>query len=73
MNAALFKYYMIKHHETMATLATVLNKNKVTVSNHIHGNRNSDFSRGDIAKLKSRWNLTNDQIAEIFFNESEGA
>lgn len=69
MNAALFKYYMAKNRETMATLATALGKCKVTVSNCVNGNRNSDFSRSDIATLKKRWHLTNDQVAEIFYNE----
>lgn len=66
MNAALFKYYMAKNRETMGTLATALGKCKVTVSNCVNGNRNSDFTRSDIQTLKQRWNLTPEQVDKVF-------
>ena len=69
MDVALFKHYMIKNHETMATIATVLGKCKVTVSNCVKGNRNSEFTRADIQTLKNRWNLTPEQLDAIFFSE----
>ena len=69
MNAALFKYYMAKNRETMSTLATALGKCKVTVSNCVNGNSNSEFNRADIQTLKARWKLTPQDIDAIFFSE----
>lgn len=66
MNAALFKYYMAKNRETMLTLAAALGKCKVTVSNCVNGNANSEFSRADIQTLKERWKLTPEQVDKVF-------
>lgn len=66
MNAALFKYYMAKNRETMSTLATALGKCKVTVSNCVNGNNNSEFNRADIQVLKERWQLTPEQVDKVF-------
>ena len=69
MDAALFKYFMAKNSETMATLAVALGKCKVTVSNCVNGNNNSEFNRADIQTLKARWKLTPQDIDAIFFSE----
>lgn len=66
MDAALFKYFMAKNRETMATLAVALGKCKVTVSNCVNGNNNSEFNRADIQTLKERWKLTPEQVDKIF-------
>lgn len=71
MDIALFKYYAMKHGDTMRDIAQTLQVARVTMTNKLYGHTGSDFSRGDIAKLKSRWHLTNDQVAEIFFSKSE--
>ena len=66
MNAALFKYYMVKNCETMSTLAAALGKCKVTVSNCVNGNAKSEFNRMDIKILKERWKLTPEQVDKVF-------
>lgn len=68
MNIALFKYYAIKNGDTMRQVAKTLGMASQTLANYLYGHR-GDFSRADIATLKKRWNLTNDQVAEIFYNE----
>lgn len=68
MDVALFKYYANKNGDTMRKIASVLGKANQTLANYLYGHR-GDFSRADIATLKKRWNLTNDQVAEIFYNE----
>lgn len=72
MDVALFKYHATKNGDTMRNIAAVLGKASQTLVNNLYGHR-GDFTRADIAKLKSHWKLTNDQVAEIFFNESEEA
>lgn len=68
MNVALFKYYAIKNGDTMRQVANTLGMASQTLVNYLYGHR-GDFSRADIVTLKKRWNLTNDQVAEIFYNE----
>lgn len=69
MDVALFKYHVMKHGDTMRDVAQTLQVARVTITNKLYGHTGSDFTRADIAKLKSRWQLTNDQVAEIFFCE----
>lgn len=68
MDIALFKYYAMKNGDSMTSVATCLEKSTATIAAYLHSGK-VDFRRADIAKLKKRWNLTNDQVAEIFFNE----
>ena len=67
MDVALFKYHACKNGDTMRNTAQALQMATQSLSNKVYGH--SDFSRGDIAKLKARWKLTPQDIDEIFFSE----
>lgn len=66
MNTALFKYFAMRNGDTLKNVATALNKTPNTISGYLNG-RAGDFSRGDIAKLRERWQLSNDDVMNIFF------
>lgn len=68
MNIALFRYYAETNGDKMRDIAKSLNKSIATVSNNLNG-RKGEFSRADISKLKKRWQLTPEQVDEIFFND----
>lgn len=67
MDVALFKYYANKNGDTMRQIAKTLGMASQTLANYLYGHR-GDFSRADIATLKKRWGLTNDQVAQVFFD-----
>lgn len=68
MDVLLFKYFAGKNGDTMRDVAKAISVSVTTMSNRLTHKR-GDFSRADIVTLKKRWNLTNDQVAEIFYNE----
>ena len=68
MDVALFKYYAAKHGDKMQEVAKCLRCSVATVSNRLN-ERKGEFSRRDIVKLKQRWQLTPEQVDEIFFND----
>ena len=68
MDFLLFKYFAGKNGDTMRDAAKAINVSPTTISNRLT-HKCGDFSRADIVTLKKRWNLTNDQVAEIFYNE----
>ena len=68
MDVLLFKYFAGKNGDTMRDVAKAIKISTTTMSNRLT-HKCGDFSRADIATLKKRWNLTNDQVAEIFYNE----
>lgn len=65
MNVALFKYHAMKNGDTMRAVAKALHKTPTTISSYLNGK--SDFSRAEIAKLRERWQLSNDDVMNIFF------
>lgn len=69
MDSALFKYYATKNGDSMRSVAAYLGKVPATITVYLHGNKGGEFSRADISKLKKRWQLTPEQVDEIFFND----
>jgi arsenate reductase-like glutaredoxin family protein len=67
MNTKLFRSIMVLNNDTNKSLAEFLNLSEQTVRNKINEN-GTEFRQGEIAMIKDRYNLTADQIADIFFN-----
>lgn len=67
MNSKLFRSIMVLHNDTNKTLAEFLNVSEQTICNKINEN-GTEFKQGEIAKIVERYNLTAEQITEIFFN-----
>lgn len=67
MNSKLFRSIMVLHNDTNKTLAEFLNVSEQTVCNKINEN-GTEFKQGEIAKIVERYNLTAEQITEIFFS-----
>jgi len=66
MNKALFRSFMALHGDTNKTLAKFLGKSEQTVCNKINEN-DTEFTQGEIASITQRYNLTAEQIKDIFF------
>ena len=63
-NTVLLKAKMILNHDTVSSLADYLGINRQNVSVKINGKR--DFKQGEIAKIAERYNLTSEEVTEIF-------
>jgi hypothetical protein len=68
MNKDLLRSVMVLHGDTNKTLATYLGISEQSVCNKINES-GTEFKKGEIAKIKERYNLTCDQIDRIFFAE----
>lgn len=66
MNVKLFRSVMVLHGDTNASLAAFLGITEQSVSNKINEN-GTEFKQGEIAKIKTRYNLDSDQVDRIFF------
>lgn len=66
MNVNLFKYFAAQNGDRMKDIASALGKSTATISGNLHGSR-GDFTRAEIAILKQRWKLTDEQCSKIFF------
>lgn len=68
MNAKLLRSVMVLHGDTNASLADFLGITEQSVSNKINEN-GTEFKQGEIAKIKTRYNLDSDMVDRIFFAE----
>ena len=68
MNSKLFRSIMLLNGDTNKTLAEFLNISEASVSNKIN-EKGTEFRQGEIAAIKEKYNLTAEQVDEIFFNE----
>lgn len=66
MNKRAFRAKMEYFGDTYESLAAFLGLSIQSVSNKVNGNY--PFNQTEISKLKEKWNLTNDEVNEIFFN-----
>lgn len=66
MNTRLLRSYMALHNDTNKTLADFLGITETSVSNKINEN-GTEFKQGEIALIKARYNLTADEVENIFF------
>lgn len=68
MNSVLFRSIMVLNQDTNKKLAEFLNCSEQTVCNKINEN-GTEFKQGEIAMIIKRYNLTPEQITDIFFTE----
>lgn len=66
MNKGLLRSVMVLYGDTNKTLATYLGISEQSLSNKINEN-GTEFKKGEILKIKRRYNLTRDQVDLIFF------
>lgn len=66
MNANLLRSKMALFGEMQVDLAASLNLTPMGLSNKI--NQKNDFKQSEIAFIAKRYELTGDEIKEIFFN-----
>ena len=66
MDSKLLRSIMVMHGDTNATLAKFLGISEQSVCNKINEN-GTEFKRGEIIKIKVRYDLDADMIDRIFF------
>ena len=57
-----------KHNETIEQLANYLGMETQTLGRKMSDDTDSDFTMGEIKKIKEHYNLTSERVDEIFFN-----
>lgn len=66
MNKDLLRSVMVLHGDTNKSLAAFLGITEQSVSNKINEN-GTEFRQGEIGRIKTRYNLTSEQVDLIFF------
>lgn len=66
MNGNLLRSVMVLHGDTNASLAKYLGLTEQSVCNKINEN-GTEFKQGEIAKIKTRYELDSDMVDRIFF------
>lgn len=66
MNKELLRSVMVLHGDTNRSLAASLGITEQSVSNKMNEN-GTEFKQGEISHIKTRYNLTSEQIDLIFF------
>ena len=67
MNKALFRSIMVLHNDTNRSLAEYLGISAKSVTDKINEN-NTEFKQSEIAAIKRRYSLSDEQVSSIFFN-----
>ena len=68
MKKELLRSIMVLHGDTNKNLADYLGITEQSVSNKINEN-GTEFKQGEIRRIRTRYNLTSDQVDLIFFAE----
>lgn len=68
MKKELLRSIMVLHGDTNKDLADYLGITEQSVSNKINEN-GTEFKQGEIRMIRTRYNLTSDQVDRIFFAE----
>ena len=66
MNSKLLRSIMVLNGDTNKTLAEFLGISEVSLSNKIN-EVGTEFKQGEIALIKRRYNLSHEQLEDIFF------
>ena len=67
VNSAKLRSIMVLHGDTNKDLAKHLGITEQSVSNKINEN-GTEFRQGEIAKIKEKYNLSADEVEDIFFD-----
>lgn len=67
MNGKLLRSVMVLHDDTNKTLADFLGISEKSVNDKIN-EKGTEFKQSEIAGIKARYNLTDEQVIAIFFN-----
>ena len=67
MNKTLLRSIMVLHHDTNKTLAEYLDISERSVNDKINEN-GTEFKQSEIAAIKKRYSLTDEQTSNIFFS-----
>lgn len=67
MNKELLRSIMVLHGETNKDLAAVIGRTEQSVSAKINEN-GTQFTQGEIAKIRLHYSLTPEQVTNIFFS-----
>lgn len=67
MNKSALKARMVINNDTGISLSKALNISETTLSAKL--NEKTEFTRSEIAKIKSRYKLSAEDIDNIFFNQ----
>ena len=67
MNKALLRSIMVLHDDTNQSLAEYLGISAQSVNDKINEN-NTEFKQSEIAAIKKRYSLSDEQVSNIFFN-----
>jgi predicted transcriptional regulator len=68
MKKELLRSIMVLHGDTNKDLADYLGITEQSVSNKINEN-GTEFKQGEIRRIRTRYNLTSEQVDRIFFAE----
>ncbi|MBQ8279529.1 MAG: helix-turn-helix transcriptional regulator [Roseburia sp.] len=66
MNAPKLRSIMVLHGDTNKDLAEYLGITEQSVSNKINEN-GTEFKQGEIAKIRTKYNLSAEEVESIFF------
>ena len=67
MNKALLQSILVLHNDNYKTLAEYLGISAKSVNDKINEN-NTEFKQSEIAAIKKRYMLSDEQVSDIFFN-----
>ena len=68
MNKKMFKVNMLKNDDTQQSIAKFLGISQAAISARINGI--TEFRRDEINAIRNRWNLSDHDTVDIFFNET---
>jgi DNA-binding transcriptional regulator YiaG len=67
MNKQLLRSIMVLHNDTNKTLAEYLGISEKSVNDKIN-EKGTEFKQSEIAAIRKRYNLSDEQVSIIFFN-----
>lgn len=67
MNKTLLRSVMVLHSDTNKTLAEYLGISAKSINDKINEN-GTEFKQSEIAAIKKRYSLTDEQVSDIFFS-----
>lgn len=67
MDKAKLRSIMALHGDTFRDLANLLGISEQSVSNKMNEKR-TEFKQGEISKIQAHYNLTAEEVVEIFFS-----